>query len=201
MQETTKFYKRWYVVANFLFHTFFRLKIVGRENITDGAAMICGNHSSMLDPIFIGVALGKNYKPLYIAKTELFKVPVLSQLITGLGAVPVDRTKADISIVKAALGSLKKGRKVIIFPEGTRVHEDHPDNAKTGAIKIAEKANATILPIYLPRKKPFFSKVRVVIGKPYKIPVQPEKRTPEDYTELTHDFMQKIFNLGLKSGR
>ena len=153
MANSTKFYRRWYAVAYVLFHTFFRLKIIGRDNIEQGPAMVCVNHSSVIDPIFIGITLGKYDQPLYIAKKEIFSVPFLSWLVKGLGAESVDRTKADIGIVKIALNSLKKGKKVIIFPEGTRVAEENTQTAKLGAVKIAEKTEVPILPVYLSTKK------------------------------------------------
>jgi len=195
MPESTKFYKRCYAIANIVFRTFFRLKIFGRENINEGAAMICANHSSMFDPVFIGIALGKNDQPLYIAKAELFKIPGLAWLLRGLGATGVDRTKADISIVKKSLSKLKAGAKVVIFPEGTRVADDDVHSVKHGAIKIAERADAYILPVYVPRKKPLFSRVRIVIGKPYKIIKQKAKRTYEDYELLSNELMNKIKSL------
>ena len=194
--NSTKFYKRCYVIAYPVFMFFFRISITGIENINEGAALICANHSNMFDPVFIGLALGKNDQPLYIAKAELFNVPVLAWLLRGLGATGVDRTKADISIVKKSLTKLKAGAKVVIFPEGTRVAEESTDSSvKHGAIKIAERADAYILPVYIPRKKPVFSKVRIVIGKPYKIIKQKTKRTFEDYELLSNELMNKIQGL------
>jgi len=195
VSNSTKFYRRCYTIAYPIFCTLFRIKIFGRENINEGAAMICANHSSMFDPVFIGLALGKNDQPLYIAKAELFNIPVLAWLLRGLGATGVDRTKADISIVKKSLSKLKAGAKVVIFPEGTRVAEDGDNSVKHGAIKIAERADAYILPVYIPRKKPIFSKVRIVIGKPYKIIKQKTKRTYDDYELLSNELMSKIQKL------
>jgi len=197
-EGSTKFYRRCYFIAAWVFFFFYRFKIVGHENINKGASMVCVNHSNILDPIFIGIALGKYDQPLYVAKKELFSVPVLSWLITGLGAVPVDRTKADVSIVKASLSSLKKGKKVIIFPEGTRMAEGETGNAKHGAIKIAERADVPVLPVFLSQKKSFFSKVTAVFGESYKIEKQTEKRSLEDYDKLSNDLMEMIYNLGKK---
>jgi 1-acyl-sn-glycerol-3-phosphate acyltransferase len=197
MAGQSKFYRRCFIIANFIFRTFYRLRVVGTENINDGAAMICANHSSVLDPIFIAVALGKDLQLHFIGKVELFKAPVLSWLVKGLGAISVDRSKTDISTVKASLNYLKMGKKVGIFPEGARAAEDNTLDAKHGAIKIAERAEAPIIPINLPRKKPLFSKVTVVIGKPYKIQRQKTKRTSEDYNQLSIDLMNKIAELGI----
>jgi len=195
---STKFYRRCYNIAAWVFFFIFRFKIIGRENINEGASMVCVNHSNVLDPIFVGIALGKYDQPLYVAKKELFDVPILSWLIIGLGAEPVDRDKADISIVKASLNSLKKGKKVIIFPEGTRVAIGERGVAIPGAIKIAERANVPILPVFLSQKKSFFSRVTVVFGESYKIEKQSEKRSHEDYEKLSNDLLETIYNLGIR---
>jgi 1-acyl-sn-glycerol-3-phosphate acyltransferase len=197
MAGQSKFYRRCYYIANFLFRTFYRLRVVGLENINDGAAIICANHSSLLDPIFIAVVMGKNLQLHFIGKVELFRTPFVSWLVKGLGAISVDRSKADIGTVKAALNYLKMGKKVGIFPEGTRAAEDNVHEAKLGAIKIAERAGTPIIPVNLPRKKPLFSKVTVVIGEPYIIQRQKTKRTSEDYEQLSNDMMNKIAELGL----
>ena len=193
--EPTKFYKRCYQAAYIVFSIFYRIKVIGRENINDGAALICVNHSSVLDPIFVGLALGKKHQPHVIAKKELFNTPVVSWLIKGLGAISVDRSKADVGTIKDSLNYLKKGSKVAIFPEGTRVATDETNEAKQGAIKIAERAAAPILPMYLPRKKRIFSKVVIVIGEPYIIPKQSGKRTHEDYAKLSEEMMERIIML------
>ena len=197
--EPTKFYKRCYWVAYAIFSIFYRIKVIGRENINDGAALVCVNHSSVLDPIFIGLGLGNKHQPHIIAKKELFSIPILSWLIKGLGAISVDRSKADVGTIKNSLNYLKKGSKVSIFPEGTRVANDESNEAKQGAIKIAERAAAPILPIYLPRKKRIFSKVVIVIGEPYIIPKQSVKRTHEDYAKLSEEMMEKIIMLRVES--
>lgn len=157
--------------------------------------MVCANHSSVVDPIFIALALGRNDQPLFIAKEELFRVPVFSWLIKKLGAISVDRSKTDIGPVKTSLQYLKKGVKVVIFPEGARVAEDDTLDAKRGAIRIAERSGAYILPVYIPRKKTVFSRVRIVVGKPYKIEKQKEKRTPEEYDRLSNEMMKTIQEL------
>jgi 1-acyl-sn-glycerol-3-phosphate acyltransferase len=61
------------------FHLFYRLKINGKENIPkEGAAIICPNHFSYADPLFVGISLSRNIK--FMAKYELFKKPFLSFL-------------------------------------------------------------------------------------------------------------------------
>ena len=195
MIESTKFYKRCYRIAKVLFRVFYRYKVIGRENINDGGALICVNHSSMLDPIFVGLGLGLNIQPHIIAKKELFKIPIVAWLIRGLDAISVDRSKADIGTIKESLNYLKRGSKVAIFPEGTRVADDDVSFAKLGAIKIAERAGVPILPLFLPRKKRLFRRVFIVFGEPYEIAKQKGKRSHEDYVKLSEEMMEKILSL------
>ena len=195
MSGPSRFYRGAYRIANPVFRVFYRIKIVGRENINQGAAVICVSHSSMLDPIFLGMALSIKHQPHIIAKAEIYKNPFLAWLVGKLGAIKVDRNKPDINTIKESLGYLRNGAKVAIFPEGTRVADDASGAAKHGAVKIAERAGAPILPVYLPRKKRVFGRVRIVIGKSYEIPKQAGKRTHEDYDKLSDELMDRILEL------
>jgi len=136
----------------------------------------------------------------YIAKIELFRVPVVATVITKLGAISVDRDKSDVTTVKATLGYLKNDEKVAIFPEGRRVLTDEAALAKNGAVKIAERTGVPVVPVFVPRRKPVFRKLKVVIGVPYYIEKQDDKRTADDYTLLAETLMGKIEALNPESG-
>jgi 1-acyl-sn-glycerol-3-phosphate acyltransferase len=181
-----------FYIARGLFGTLYRLEFRGRENIPDGAAMICSNHSSMLDPILISLTFGIDHHPHYIAKSELFKVPFLSFVIQRLGAISVHRKTVDLAMIKETLSYFKNGDKVAIFPEGTRSMEASTTNAKLGAVKIAERAEVSIVPIFIPRKKKMFKKIITVIGEPYRTCKQGGKRTAEVYDALAVELMRKI---------
>jgi 1-acyl-sn-glycerol-3-phosphate acyltransferase len=91
---------------------------------------------------------------------------------------------------------LKSGEKVAIFPEGRRVGDvSEGVKANPGAVKIAERADVPIIPVFMPRRKPLFRKIPIIIGEPYCIEKQPEKRTAEDYRELADSMMDKINSL------
>ena len=174
-------YKWGFRFIRVIFFMLFFYKVIGRENVPQGAAIVCPNHSSLIDPIVVSLACGIDHHIYYVAKIELFRVPVLSYVIKKLGAISVDRDASDTSTIKATFSCLKSGKKVGIFPEGRRVragemttgllHADtdsanpattDPDSAATdtgakyGAIKIAERTGVPILPVYVPRKKPVF---------------------------------------------
>jgi 1-acyl-sn-glycerol-3-phosphate acyltransferase len=182
-------------VANVLLRILYGLSIQGEENIPQGALLACANHSSILDPIFVALAFGIGNHMHFVAKAELFKIPILSAVIQKLGSIKVDREILDMNTVKETLSYLKKGEKVTIFPEGTRKPVKNAVTAKSGVVKIAEHAKVPIIPVYIPRKKPLFHKVYLVIGKPYFIKTQTVRRTLDEYSYLVEDLMNKIETL------
>jgi len=198
MKSGYRFYRVCYRLARVFISVFYRIRVTGKENIPEGAAMVCANHSSMIDPFLTAFAFGLKYQMHIIAKAELFRIPVISPILKKLGMISVDRGVMDASAVKAALRYLKDGEKVVIFPEGTRVHEDDAISAKAGAVKLAERTGVPVLPFFLPRKKPLFRRVALVIGEPYYIERQPDKRTSNDYALLSGELMEKINSLGRK---
>ena len=169
--------------------------ITGKENMIDGAAMVCSNHSGMIDPFLVAIAFGIDDPVHIIAKIELFKIPVLASFLWKMGMICVDRSINDISTIKATLGYLKKEEKVVIFPEGTRTSEYDVHAAKSGAVKLAERANVPLIPVFVPRKKPAFKKCIIVIGEPYYIEKNDEKRSTDDYAKLSEELMEKIQSL------
>ena len=196
-----RFYRNCYRILRVIMGIFYRLDVSGLETAPDGAAMVCANHSSRADPILVALAFGINRHIHFIAKVSLFKVPVLSSVLKKLGMISVNRDISDVSTVKNTLKFLKSGEKVAIFPEGRRVGEDNGVAAKNGAVKLAERAGVPIIPVFLPRKKPLFRKVPIVIGAAYSIEKQTEKRTAADYEKLSNELMDAIKNLNPEERR
>jgi len=195
MKSSYKFYKACYRIGRVLLGVVYSFCLQGKGGIPEGAALICANHSSIIDPIFLAFAFGINCHIHVIAKAELYKVPVLSAVIRKLGTIRVDRSINDVNSVRETLNYLKKGAKVAIFPEGTRKSVENAVQAKSGAIKVAELAKVPIIPVYIPRKKPLFSKIHIVIGEPYFIEKRSEKRTSDEYLRLAENLMNKIESL------
>ncbi|HIW57579.1 MAG TPA: 1-acyl-sn-glycerol-3-phosphate acyltransferase [Firmicutes bacterium] len=153
------------VVLTGLCRCIFRYKVEGLENIPkDENFIVCCNHRSNLDPPFLGVCLP--FKICYMAKEELFKNKLFAKLITTLGAFPIKRGKHDIAALKTALSLIKQGKRVAIFPEGGRSHDEHLRKGKTGAALIAIKAGVNILPVGIDGKYRLFGRIRTRIGKP-----------------------------------
>lgn len=181
-------YAFWYSIVYPIAGLIFPCRYYGRENIPEGPVVICANHSSFIDPILIAFAFQRHRQIFFMSKAEIFKVPILGAVLRSIGSFPVHRGETDISAIRTAFGLLKSGRRVMIFPEGTRVKEKEPVDAKSGALRIAIKTKTPILPVYISRRKRIFSFSKLVIGKPY-LPVEPRDK---DYLALADELMEKI---------
>jgi 1-acyl-sn-glycerol-3-phosphate acyltransferase len=195
MSSGYKLYRFCYSITRPIVGIFYYLRVVGRENIPKGACIICSSHSSNIDPFLIAYAFGLKHQLHILAKVQLFRIPILSTILKKIGMISVDRDAMDIASVKETLAYLKNDEKVLIFPEGRRITTDDAITAKTGAVKLAERSKVPLLPISIPRKKSLFRKVTIVIGKPYYIDKTENKRSQNDYSELSDILMEKILLL------
>ena len=193
-----KYYRRCYRIAGPIIRFFRPFQVIGEEHRIEGAALVCSNHSAMIDPFQVALAFDINTNVHVISKVEIFRIPFISTFMWKMGMIPVDRSINDVNSLKTMLSYLKNGEKVLIFPEGTRSSEHDSQAAKSGAVKLAERAGVPILPVFVSRKKPLFKKTKVVIGEPYTIEKQKEKRTVEDYAILSEELMNKIQMLDSK---
>ncbi|NCC67204.1 MAG: 1-acyl-sn-glycerol-3-phosphate acyltransferase, partial [Clostridia bacterium] len=99
-------------------------RVLGRENIPSGAAIICANHSSNFDPPMLAIYFGFKHKMHFMSKAELLDLPILGFLLKQAGVFPVHRGEnTDIQAIRTAMKILKNGEKVMMFPQGTRVLE------------------------------------------------------------------------------
>ena len=181
------------------FNLFHPVRHVGRKNIPEGAAVVCGNHSALSDPLFITFAMGRRHQLRAMAKMELMRVPVLGWLLGKAGIFGVERGKSDVGAIKTAINFLKSGDKVLLFPEGTRVKDGEDSAAKTGAAMLAIRTGVPFLPVYVPKKKNWFRFTTVVIGEPYYPELGEKKPTAEDYRVVADDLMKRIYALEKKS--
>lgn len=192
----------WYTFLYCVVYPFFNLvhpgKVIGREHIPEGAAMICCNHTSDSDPLFLCYAFRLQYQIRAMAKIELIRLPVIGWLLSKAGIFGVDRGKNDIGAVKQAMKYLREGEKVLLFPEGTRVRASRGDvsHPKSGAAMLAVRCGVPILPVYVPEHKRWFRRTPVVIGEPFMPTVAGRKGTQEEYEAITADLMERIRSLG-----
>ncbi len=190
--NTDRVYHLIYALIYPFFNLFHPVRAVGRENIPEGAAVICPNHTSASDPFFAVFAFRRGHVMRAMAKKEVLNIPVIGWILGKAGVFGVERGTADIGAVKTALRVLKEGRKLLMFPEGTRVGEGENVEAKTGAAMFAVRTGAPIVPVYIPAKKRWFRPTTVVIGQPFAPQVESRKGTSEEFHAIAADLMERI---------
>ncbi len=171
-------------------------KTIGMENFPEGAALICGNHTTIGDPIYVVMALGSKRQIHAMAKDEIFHWPVVGWILKKAGIFGVKRGTADVAAVKEALRILKNGERLLMFPEGTRVREGETSEARAGAALFATRTGAPLVPVYIQKKKRIFRKTTVVIGKPYHPAFEGRRPSPAALQEIADDLMNRIRALG-----
>ncbi len=184
-------YKICWFIAYPVFGLLFPCKYYGKKNIPNEPVIVCANHSNFVDPILVAFAFGHGRQLFFMAKAELFRIPVLSGILRMLGAFPVSRGESDINSIRTSIKHLKSGHQIMMFPEGTRVGIADSVAAKNGAVRIATKMNVKILPVYITAGKKVFRRSKLVIGEPY-APQMPEDK---DFKHVSNELMSKIYAL------
>lgn len=150
----------------------FRIHVHGSENEpASGGYLACSNHISFADVITAAVAVKRQIR--FMAKKELFKIPLLGGLIKLLGAFPVDRKGNAAGSIKKAIGLLKDGEAVGMFPTGHRFagvkFDTTAGEVKGGAAMTCFRAGCPVLPMFIATKndrvRPF-RRIDIYVGKP-----------------------------------
>lgn len=193
---------KWSIVAPIV-HTYFRGLIHGMENIpSEDPLVIVSNHASNYDPPIISNCVRRPVA--YMAKEELFHIPVFKKAIQLCGAYPVSRGSADRQAIRDALKFLDNGWAVGLFLEGTRTPTGRIINPKRGAALIAAKAKVPILPVSLWGTQeiekngiiPRPVAVTVRIGKLIDAPTSTDKDELEAITQKCADTINSLHDLG-----
>jgi len=188
-------------IAAALARLLFRVEAVGTGHIPgSGPALIVSNHTSLLDPPIVG---GVTPRPLhFLAKAELFSIPLFGWLVSALHAVPVKRD--DPNALRRALRILANGQALLIFPEGTRGVEGTLGEGKAGAGMLALLSGAPVIPAYiegtgrvLPRGRwmPRCGKIRVRFGPALRFAGAQGSDRKERYREASRQMMAAIARL------
>ena len=164
----------------------------GAENLPrEEGVVIVANHISYWDPVVVGCAFKR--RVFFLAKEELFRIPLLATLITKLGAFPVRRGSTDRRALRLATEKLLAGNPVVVFPEGTRSHTGELLQPHLGAALLAIKGGVPILPVALHGTRGIIGKVRVRVGEPMSFPelygTKPSRATLE---AVSGHLMEKI---------
>lgn len=194
---------KWSVVSPTL-HFYLRGHIYGAEHVPQqGPLVVVSNHASYFDPPILSSCLGRPVA--YMAKEELFHIPILKQAIQWYGAYPVSRGAADRSAIRSALKYLEAGWATGVFLQGTRTPDGRITDPKLGAALIAAKAKAPLLPVSLLGTEGILKKgsaipqpvpVTVRIGQVIDAPSSTEREELQAVTQQCAAAIKALHDLG-----
>jgi 1-acyl-sn-glycerol-3-phosphate acyltransferase len=180
------------------------LEVHGLENLPrEGGRLLISNHASNLDPMLVGSPLPRICR--FLAKEELFEVPLFKYWMRAVGALPIHRGGVDRKAMGACVRLLKTGSLLVIFPEGTRTRDGLLGGGKPGVAMIAAQAGTPCVPTYVdgsfesfPRggKFPRPVKIHVWYGPSFDLPPRQEGAgTKEHYQACADAMMARIGEL------
>ena len=142
-------------------------EVRGREHVPPrGGLIVASNHISFWDPPLVGTAAVRELH--FLAKEELFRMPVLGPLIRSFNAIPIRRGVADLSGLAKAMEILRSGRALLMFPEGTRARGGELKAARPGVGMLAVATDARIVPAHIAgsdqQSKWLFRRVRLRVS-------------------------------------
>ncbi|MFM7424187.1 MAG: lysophospholipid acyltransferase family protein [Elainella sp.] len=194
---------KWSVVSPML-HAYFRGRIYGVEHVPmQGPLIVVANHASDFDPPILSNCVRRPVS--FMAKEELFRLPLLGRAIRLYGAYPVKRGSADRSAIRAALTQLEAGWAVGVFLQGTRTADARIPDPKLGATLLAAKSQALLLPVSLwgteaiipkGQKLPHPVPITVRIGQAISPPTSTRREELEAITQHCVTAIHTLHDLG-----
>ncbi|MCL5026729.1 MAG: 1-acyl-sn-glycerol-3-phosphate acyltransferase [Chloroflexi bacterium] len=174
-------------------------RVRGLENIPqEGPVIVLANHAHFIDPPILGAILTR--KVVFMAKTELFRAPLLGWIVKHYDAFPVRRGEPDHAAMRQALKVLAEGGALGMFPEGTRSRTGALQRGHTGAALLALRSNAPVVPVAIAGTNRVLRwpnillrpSVTVKIGPPFTLSVPASPLNREALEEATENMMRRL---------
>ena len=145
-------YRLFALIGRTLMQVFTRRVWRGGENLNvDGGIIVCSNHLSNFDPLVVAHFLHDHGRPpRFLAKKEMFDVPVFGALLKAAGQIPVYRGTADAAnALRDADAAVRRGETAVIYPEGTLTYDPNlwPMTGATGAARLALESRIPVIPV------------------------------------------------------
>jgi 1-acyl-sn-glycerol-3-phosphate acyltransferase len=182
----------------------FRGRNSGRERVPPrGGLVVVANHGSHLDPPLLGHTIGRPVA--FMAKSELFRVPLLGPLIRALGAYPVVRGGSDREAIRVACERLAEGWAVGVFLDGTRQSDGRVHEPQPGAALLAARAGVPLLPVAIlgshralgrGQRLPRPSRIHIRIGSLIDPPASRRRQDVEATTRLAQEQINRLLDEG-----
>ena len=176
----------------FLFSLFFPSKAYGKENFPQGKALIVANHYSAVDPAFLYKFTKKDI--FFLSKKEALQNKIAKRLLEEAGAIGIDRETNDMRGMMNAMKVLKDGKRLVVFPEGTRNKSgEELQELKGGAGVFAVKTKSPVVPVMFYKKAKIFRRTYLIVGEPFELSEYYDKKlTKEDYEEIDEIIRKKM---------
>lgn len=170
------------------------MRVYGAQNVPrDGPVIVACNHISYFDPPLLGTACPRRIR--YMAKRELFSMPILGAMIDAFGAYPVDRTGSPMAAIRRSVEMLRRGEVIGIFPEGTR-NLDGTVQAREGVALLAALGKAPVVPAAVlgTSQAGRMRRFQVIFGRPLRLP-DAGKAGRDELAKFTDQVMHAIVKL------
>ncbi|WP_144511324.1 1-acyl-sn-glycerol-3-phosphate acyltransferase [Bacillus sp. FJAT-22090] len=167
----------------------YRFEVIGADKFPkEGGILLCSNHIDNLDPPVVGINAPRPVN--FMAKEELFNLPILKSILPGVRAFPVKRGMSDRDALRRALKLLKDGEVVGLFPEGTRSKDGQLGKGFSGAGFFALRGEANVVPCAIIGPYKPFKRLKIVYGEA--IDMQPYRERKASADEVTEVIMANI---------
>lgn len=191
-----------YYVVGFVTSILHPTTVEGMEKLPRSGVLLCPNHSSNWDPILVALRLPIDYRLHIMGKKELFENRLLGWFLGKMGVFPVNRGGSDIGAVKQSIQALKDGDNLLIFPEGTTIHngigytDGLPPHAHGGVAMIGVRTGAKLVPVFVDGEKKLFHRTRIIFGDPYEPHCTGRRGTAEEMQRIADDLLEAAYALG-----
>lgn len=175
-------------------------EVAGLENLPErGAVIVAANHLSLADPPFIGSTVELVRHTRYLAKEELFRLPVVGWTFRRWGIIPVDRGRGDVAAVRRAVDVLRQEGCILVFPEGTRSRRGVPGRPKSGVSLLARESGACVVPARVWGTERWLGpgKLRLSFGRPFRYDEDGSREGDRRFAERV---MREILSLKANAG-
>lgn len=159
-----------------------------------GRAIICPNHISSWDPVILYLFSPRHIS--FVAKKELFENKILRYILLSQGAIPVERKKPGLKMIRTCMEILNEDKLLGLFPQGTRMAELREEDVKSGVALIAFKTNSPVVPVRIESTYKFRSSVDIYIGDKIDPYYNDDFNQKENYELWSKEIVKKIKELG-----
>ena len=153
-------------LAAVVFNTFLPARCIHREKLdAEAPYVVVANHRHALDPVAMAYFI-RGRQIVFLGKKELGKGKFITNLLTRLHCILVDRHNTDMNAMRSCMKAVKMKKILLIFPEGTRHHEGQMEQIESGTAMIALRSKCPVIPIYFDRKLSLFRRTNLIVGDP-----------------------------------